>query len=82
MWFGIIALWSLVGIFIIFLLGHWDVSLIENADGWEFVNPKIIYERVQVNWFGAIILSLFFNALCPIVSICYWFYKLCTVGRR
>ena len=82
MWFGIIALWSFVGIFIIFLLGYWGVSLIENADGWEFVNPKIIYERVQVNWFGAIILSLFFNALCPIVSICYWFYKLCTVGKR
>ena len=82
MWFGIIALWSLAGVLILLLLGTCGVPLIEHADGWEFINPRIIYKRIEVNWFGAVILSLFFNALCPIGAVCYWFYKLCTVGRR
>lgn len=82
MWLGIIGMWSVAGLIIIFVLGACNVSLIECADGWEFVNPKIIYQRIQVNWFGAVMLSLFFNLLCPIGAVCYWFYKLCTIGRR
>lgn len=50
--------------------------------GWEGVNPVWIYNHCRVNAFGAVVLCLLTNSLCPIASIAYWFYKLCTVGRR
>lgn len=48
----------------------------------ENLNPKCIHKRFRVNWFGVICLALVINLLCPIASILYWFYKLCTVGRK
>lgn len=48
----------------------------------EKLNPRYIYSNYRLNWFGTIMLFLFGNLLCPIGSIIYWFYKLCTVGRR
>jgi len=47
----------------------------------ERMNPVFLYEHSRVNWFGAAMLALFANLLCPIGTIIYWFYKLCTVGR-
>ena len=47
----------------------------------ERMNPVFLYEHNRVNWFGAAMLGLFANLLCPIGTIIYWFYKLCTVGR-
>ena len=52
------------------------------ADGWEFVNPSHIYKYARVNWFGAFVLALIYSAICPVAAIIYWFYKLCTVGRK
>ena len=52
------------------------------ARGVEFVNPFWIYRYIKVNFFGAAFLCLVFNLVCPIVSFGYWFYKLCTVGRK
>ena len=49
--------------------------------GLEFVNPKYLYSRLRVNWFGAIMLSIIFLALTAPVTIWYWIYKLFTVGR-
>ena len=58
-------------------------ALDKYADGWELCNPYYSYMyHESVNWFGAIILSLLYTVLCPIGAICYWFYKLCTIGRR
>ena len=58
-------------------------SLVKNTDGWELCNLYWAYKYHQdVNWFGAIMLSLSYTALFPIGAVCYWFYKLCTVGRR
>lgn len=77
---GICALWNLLGLIFsgIFCTEmHVDGGNIE----WENLNPKRIYERFRVNWFGTIFLTLVANLLCPIASIIYWFYKLCTVGR-
>ena len=73
-----LVLWSVIGaIFCIF----WIQA--KCADGWEVCNPYWAHHyHESVNWFGAIILSLVFTALCPIGAICYWFYKLCTIGRR
>lgn len=49
----------------------------------EYLNPLFLYSyHNKLNWFGAICLTLFYNSLCPLVTISYWFYKLCTVGRK
>lgn len=53
-----------------------------NSDGLEFNNPAWLYKRFRVNWFGAVMMALAFNILTLPLSICYWFYKLCTVGRK
>ena len=47
-----------------------------------FVNPKVIYKNISVNWFGAIILTILLNILLPVIAIPYWIYKLCTIGRK
>ena len=65
--------WNVVG-FIIALLSM-------DSTGFEYVNPCWIYHHYHVNYFGAALLFIVFNLLCPIVSFCYWFYKICTVGR-
>ena len=66
--------WNVVG-FIIALMSM-------DSIGFEYVNPCWIYRHYHVNYFGAALLFIVFNLLCPIVSFCYWFYKICTVGRR
>lgn len=43
--------------------------------------PDVIYELFNVNFFSCVMLTLLFNLICPIVSIVYWIYKLCTIGR-
>lgn len=45
-------------------------------------NPVTIYENHKVNYFGAFMITLFSNCSLFIYAICYWFYKLCTVGRK
>lgn len=69
--------WFIFGLLIDIL---WIVDIC--ADGWELCNPYWTHRYYKVNWFGAIMLSLLFTALFPIGAVCYWFYKLCTVGRR
>ena len=52
------------------------------SEGFEFINPVFVYKHNKVNWFGALIIALLYSILCPIGTLCYWFYKLCTVGRK
>ena len=47
-----------------------------------FVNPKVIYNSIKVNWFGCIILTIIINIGLPVASVPYWIYKVCTIGRR
>ena len=48
----------------------------------DIFNPKAIYKNMKVNWFGAYLLAIVaFICMTP-AAIIYWFYKLCTVGRR
>ena len=73
--------WSAIGSLIVVGIGMGtDFGLY--SYGLQMFNPIYIYEHVQVNYFGTFLVTLFMNALCPIASFCYWFYKLCTVGRR
>lgn len=46
-----------------------------------FVNPFVLYKHVRANWFGIGLLTIILNVCLPIISIPYWFYKICTVGR-
>ena len=48
----------------------------------EFVNPIWLYNRLFINWFGAVSLSIIFFVLTAPVTIWYWIYKLFTVGRK
>lgn len=50
--------------------------------GLSFLNPKVLYEAVKVNWFGAYFLGILFNLIFAPFAVFYWIYKLCTVGRR
>ena len=70
----IVVTWSVVG-FTVYMTAI-------NSEGFEYVNPVWIYKRYRVNYFGAAVLCILYNLICPIGSICYWIYKLCTVGRR
>lgn len=77
--------WSVIGGFILGItsaLAHGCNGAIGQAIGWEFVNPCFVYKHNGVNWFGAALVALFYNMLCPLGALGYWFYKLCVVGRR
>ena len=82
MWFINMVLWSAMGMMVCGLMYGMGVPLIKEADGFEMVNPIWVYYTIRVNWFGAFLVALFFNALFPICSLGYWIYKLCTIGRR
>ena len=75
--------WHLIGVFSLLMAVETSKSWISRCWGWEFVNPYWVYKYcTSVNWFGAFMLSLFLTLVCPAGAICYWFYKLCTVGRK
>lgn len=47
-------------------------------------NPFSIFNPIdnyklwnQINWFGVILITLLLNLLCPVLSVIYWFCKLC-----
>ena len=67
---------------LLFSMSTCYIETFTNSDGLEFVNPVWIYKKYGVNWFGAALLSLFFNMLTLPYALCYWIYKLCTVGRK
>ena len=73
--------WSVVGL-VIWCTATTNGTKIRYADLFEWLNPIWIYRNYEVNFFGAIVVCVLYNLICPIGSICYWFYKLCTVGRK
>ena len=80
--FWSIFLYHMVGFLIVLLLGGTCLECVRRSDGIEFFNPAHVYRHERVNWFGALFLALVFTALSPFFAVCYWFYKICTVGRR
>ena len=79
---GIIVAWQVLGFMAHILIACFGAEHIDYADGLEYLNPVYIHKQVRVNWFGAIMITLFYTALCPFAAVCYWFYKLCTVGAK
>lgn len=74
---GLILIWNILGFFTLLY-----PAVTYTKYGFDIINPKVIYKNIKVNRFGCFWLTLLFNLLCPIVTICYWFYKLCTIGRK
>lgn len=75
----ILVLWTVMGE--VFIVNTMTDTKIDNST-LDFLNPVWIWSNFQVNMFGCIMLTLLFNLLIPLDSLCYWFYKLCTIGRR
>ena len=72
-----LMVWSLGGAIFLGIGG-----IFNRFDDLSFMNPIKIYRAYRVNYFGAAVLCVIYNLLCPICSIGYWFYKLCTFGRK
>ena len=53
-----------------------------SADGFEFLNPIVIYNTIKVNIFGTILITILLNTILAPYAISYWVYKVCTVGRK
>lgn len=51
-------------------------------EGINFLRPDIIYHNTKLNYFGVGVVCLALNLFYLPMALCYWFYKLCTVGRR
>lgn len=75
---GIIAIYSIItGIIIIVLVvgSYFEIGL-------QWINPIVIYDNVHVNWFGCIVLTVLAHIVAGPWACLYWFYKLCTIGRK
>ena len=76
---AILFAWTLVGLIIYTILGK-DTKI--DTDHMNWLTPPWIYRHYKVNYFGTFCLTLLFNLMCPIISIIFWFYILCTIGRK
>ena len=72
-----IYIWSIIGFVAYFIIPY--TANTHNLE--EIFNPKKLYnsKNINVNWFGCLVLTTVFNLMCPIFSVGFWFYKLCTV---
>ena len=58
------------------------ISCVWVCQGLTFLRPDIIYHNTKLNYFGVGVVCLVLNLFFLPIALCYWFYKLCTVGRR
>jgi hypothetical protein len=79
----VLLVWNVLGGLL--LLKLW-VDTFKPQDSNNILSPIWIYSEWKLNYFGAGIVCLIFNLLCPTFSIILWFCKftkfICTVGRR
>lgn len=75
--YNIITVYLLV-VFIVWIFGFINLPI---GCGLSFCNPKVLYTYWKVNLFGAYFLGILFTIIFLPISIFYWLYKLCTVGR-
>ena len=59
---------------------------IVTADNWdiipEMLDPIVVYKNKKVNYFGCFVIVFIHHILFLPIAIGYWFYKLCTIGRK
>ena len=58
------------------------IMVSEVGIGLQWINPVVIYDNVHVNWFGCIVLTILAHIVAGPWACFYWFYKLCTIGRK
>ena len=58
------------------------LDIIWIINGVNFLRPDIIYHNTKLNYFGVGVVCLVLNLFYLPLALCYWFYKLCTIGRR
>jgi hypothetical protein len=78
---------EIIGAYIILMVVAnflWWIPCVEISGtyGLCFCNPNWIYNHTKTNWFGTICLTILANVAFGPTALCYWFYKLCTVGRK
>ena len=78
----IFCLWNVIGIVVAALFMEEVHTSGYTYFNYNRLNPIYIYRNTRCNIFGTICLTILANLLCPVLSICYWVYKLCTVGRK
>lgn len=65
---------AVIEVFILTPLCGMDLSIL---------NPIRNYnEWSKINWFGISVITIILNIICLPYAICYWIYKLFTVGRK
>ena len=72
-----LMVWSLGGALFLIIVG-----VLDEFDDFSFLNPIKIYKTYHVNYFGAALICIIYNLMCPVGSIGYWIYKICTFGRK
>lgn len=72
----------LIGLGIVLNVVFAKCIIFEDFEIENLLNPLCIYEEVEVNVFGCAVLTILGNLLLAPIAVCYWFYKLCTVGRK
>ena len=78
----LLILWNIFGM-VIWCIATANSTKIFHAKLFEYLSPFWIYRNyTNLNVFGTALVCIIYNLICPIASICYWFYKLCTVGRK
>lgn len=82
-WYAIMLIvWNLFGGVMLLIL-----SVNRSFPGYpaEMLRYEWLYDEFNVNEFGCTMLTILFNSLCPVYTICYWFFNvlkyLFTVGR-
>lgn len=48
----------------------------------DIFDPVVRYDSEEFNLFGVIVTTIVCNTIFLPMAIVFWFYKLCTVGRR
>ena len=75
---GTFILWNIIGCVICAAY-----AATYNIRDWRLFNPYHAYRSITfLNWFGAIVVSIFYTVFCPLGAVLYWFKKICTVGRK
>lgn len=73
---------AILGMIAVCLLTMPIASCITKSEGVEYCNPLWLYAHCPVNYFGAWFIAVILNILSWPAATWYWFYKLCTAGRR
>ena len=79
-WISVFVVWNYAGFVILSIIATF--TSLGKLRGFACFNHIWLYRNYKLNWAGAFLCALVLNLCCPIVTICYWTYKLCTVGRR